>query len=134
MPMKQSRVASSTRHSGSVLRLLKMIEILMEELESGLNSLPEDDARKERWRYIFGDKENVISALVKLTGILVKIIPMEHELMSIINKQDAKQMENLSEEDVEIIKRYLKKIKDIKDAEHKENDAEFVNAQRLRQV
>jgi|GEM_PF-3739598 len=122
MPIRKARTAGSTRHSESVFRLLKLVEELVVELESGLSILLPDETQKKRWSHIFGEKENVTSVLVKLAGVLVKIIPMEHELMTIINKSEEKKVKDLSEEDMEIIKRYLQKIKDTQDVENKQSD------------
>ena len=101
-----------TQNSETVFRLLKLVEGLVFELESGFTGDLSQEGQQERWRYIFGEKETVVSALVKLAGILTKIIPMEQDIMTIINKSEEKKIQDLSEEDMEIIKRYLAKVKE----------------------
>jgi hypothetical protein len=130
VPVRKRKNANSTRHATSVAKLLQLVEGLVIELESGLQAIPQAEEQRERWRYIFGEKENVVSILVKLTGILVKIIPMEHEIMSIINKSAEKKVKDLSSEDIEIIKRYLKKVKYKQEVGDKKNSGSETDAKK----
>lgn len=112
MPKQKNKNLSSTRHAESVFKLLKFVEEMIHELESHMQNNSEEEGLQKRWKHVFGDKENIISVLIKLTGILVKIIPMEQDIMKVINKDNESKINDLSEEDVEIIKRYLQKVKD----------------------
>ncbi len=63
---------------------------------------------EERYTSLWGEKENAVSLLVKLTGLLVKIIPLERELTQ---GEMAGEMVSLSEEDEEILARYEERVR-----------------------
>lgn len=58
---------------------------------------------------LWGEKESAVGALVKLTGLLLKIIPLEQELLG--NPVASVEQENLSLEDSAILKRYIERVK-----------------------
>lgn len=62
---------------------------------------------EERYSALWGDKENAVSLLVKLTGLLVKIIPLERELAS----GEAEAELALSEDDDAILARYAERVR-----------------------
>lgn len=111
--MQKARKKSpvSTRHAESIRKVVKLVESIVAELEGYLHNQSQDEESVNRWKYIFGDKENIVSSLTKLTGILVKIIPMEQDIMKVLNKDNENKVNDISEEDVEIIKRYLEKVR-----------------------
>jgi hypothetical protein len=63
------------------------------------------------WKYIWGEKESAVSILSKLTGLLIKVVPMEKKLLD--SKAGEKKAnvvnEFLTNDDKEIIKRYLER-------------------------
>jgi len=104
-----SNVKLTGQHKRSLARIRKLVLFLIEKLEEALASEGVIDELPAEWKYIWGDKENAVSALTKLTGLLVKIIPMERQLLDL---SDSEAMEDaskatLSDEDKEIIRRYF---------------------------
>ena len=81
-----------------------LIMKLQEELE-GACFEPEADDVQERKR-IWGDKESVMSSLVKLSGLLIKLIPLEEALEA--GDAEAKTLKKiLSSDDYRVIQAYL---------------------------
>ncbi|MDA0780983.1 MAG: hypothetical protein PQ612_01365 [Rickettsiales bacterium] len=62
--------------------------------------------------YIWGDKDNAVSLLTKLTGLLVKVVPLEKQLLD-SDKADNKtsELRVINSDDKEIIRRFLKNYK-----------------------
>lgn len=73
------------------------------EISSNEKALP-SPARILLW----GEKENAVGALVKLTGLLLKVIPLEQQLAG--NPIHATEDEPLSPEDHAIVARYVERI------------------------
>lgn len=66
---------------------------------------------------LIGKRDNISSTLIKLSGVLIKIIPLEFKLdreLSLENKK-SEDSRGLKEEDIDIINRYLNRIKGLED-------------------
>ena len=95
----------------TIFEILVLVKEIMGDIKAAVKSEDPPDRSHARWQLLFGEKENVVSLLVKLAGVLSKIIPMELKLMTIVNKSEEKKVKEISQEDADIIKRYLQKIK-----------------------
>ena len=56
---------------------------------------------------LIGSKDNVVSIITKLTNLLVKVIPLEEKINNSDN--NIKDDEKLTNEDIEILERYIDK-------------------------
>lgn len=61
---------------------------------------------------LWGEKENAVSVLVKLTGLLLKLIPLEREIAgrSSAETPDNEGDDQLSHEDSELLRRYVERM------------------------
>lgn len=95
------------------------VQNLIYKLEKDTNSINEitneNNIVQPEWKYIWGEKENTVSILVKLTGLIAKIAPLEQQLLDkidlIVNSSDTKSTSLVNLQDKEIIKRFLAKRK-----------------------
>lgn len=83
----------------------EFITDLITQLDLIVNSNCINDEMISEWKYIWGDKENAVSALTKLVSLLIKIIPIENDLAG--RSSSSKSMDEISKEDDEIIERYI---------------------------
>lgn len=61
----------------------------------------------EKHRAYWGEKENVVSVLTKLTTMLLKLIPLEATSQAPDTETDVTPLQPLREEDKAILRRYL---------------------------
>lgn len=92
--------------------LHRIVSNMAEELEGFQKSGKLNEEQQARWDFMFGRRETVLSSAVKLTTISSKLILTEYKTMKKTNSEIEKKIEELSEDDMEIIKRYLQKVKD----------------------
>ena len=90
-------------------RIRKIINLIINILEKNINDFSKNniisEENKELIGFLIGNKDNVVSIVTKLTNLLTKVIPLE-EKMGINNTiQD----EKLTNDDTEMIKRYIEK-------------------------
>lgn len=89
-------------------KLRKIIFLIIDILENNINDFSnnvEAERNTKLITFLIGDRENVVSILTKLINSLVKVIPLEEKFSSVSDDK----IEKLSEEDVEILKRYIDK-------------------------
>ncbi len=90
-------------------RMRRLIIAVVKVLEESINDFSENnvvsDKNKELIDFLFGKKCDIVSIITKLTNALIKVIPIEEKISATENVED----EKLSEDDVEIIRRYIKK-------------------------
>ena len=93
----------------SLEKTRKIIVNLVTKLEDIVENYDDTNSLSHVW----GDKENVVSSLAKLTGLLVKVVPMEKQLLdSISDEGKTSNVERIiNSDDKEIIKRFIKKYK-----------------------
>lgn len=104
-----TRQQMTVKHKKNLARLRRMTCALIEDMEEVLISGGMVDENSQyKWKYMWGDKENVASALTKLTTLLTKIIPMEQEMVDYQNMSDSNN--SLSDDDALIMKYYFEKI------------------------
>ena len=101
------------QHKRSLAKIRKLVNYLIVKLEEILNSSDAIEELPAEWKHIWGEKENAVSALTKLTSLLVKVIPAEREILDIENENSkiSEIKNNLSDEDKEIIQRYFERWK-----------------------
>ena len=107
-----------TQHKSILAKARGLVEILLDKLEEEINSANE----KSDTSFWFGDKESASSIIVKLTNILLKLIPLEQEIARAdLSKADLGELEELSvktqlpQEDMEMIERYIEKYNESKE-------------------
>jgi len=90
-------------------KLRKIIFLIIDILENNINnfSINENTSEKDKKliNFLMGEKETVVSILVKLINILIKVIPLEEKFSPTFSEKD----EKLCDEDMEILKRYIDK-------------------------
>ncbi len=90
-----------------ITRLRKIIFLIIDILENNINNFSRNDIISEKDKklinFLMGEKENVVSILTKLINSLAKVIPLEDRVPPISSEKD----EKLSEEDIEILKKYI---------------------------
>ena len=90
-------------------RIRKIINLIINILEKNINDFSKNniisEENKELIGFLIGNKDNVVSIVTKLTNLLTKVIPLE-EKMGINNTI---QEEKLTNDDTEMIKRYIEK-------------------------
>jgi hypothetical protein len=96
----------------SLSRIHDVVDKALDEVIEFQSAGVLNEMQQARWDFVFGPRETILSVAVKITGILNKVIPLELKTMNTNNEAGEKKIEELSENDLEIIKRYLKKIKD----------------------
>jgi len=82
-------------------RARRMVSSLLLKLEDNLLNPSEDEDLKTWW----GDKENALSVLTKITQVLLKVIPAEQEILN----GNGKEAENVSTDDMEILEQYVRR-------------------------
>lgn len=115
MPAKPTRkskkhVAASHQHDVAAVR--ELVNTLISKLTPHITGTPAVPLAEET--DLWGSKENAVSLLVKLTGLLLKLIPLEQSLL-----EQRKPRSNVSrrrypipleEEDREIIRRFAETL------------------------
>lgn len=90
-------------------RIRKLIVAVVKVLEESINEFSKNsvlsDENKNFISFLFGDKYDIVSIITKLTNTLIKVIPLEEKISISSNSED----EKLSNEDIEILRRYIKK-------------------------
>jgi len=101
------------QHKQNLSDTRKLINFLMVRLEKLIDSKEFTEELQMEWKYIWGEKENVVSVLTKLTGLLVKVIPIEQQIVDSenIDVSEKKQKGVLTKNDKEIIRRYVERQK-----------------------
>lgn len=93
---------TSIKHKRSLAKVRRIIDILIAKLEKSIDDKSIIKELPEHW----GEKENVVSILTKLTSLLVKVIPLEREF----DDSDVEVRPKISAEDKEIIRRYFERL------------------------
>ena len=101
------------QHAKSLACLYRVIDKTINDLEEFLLCDELNEAQLKKWERVYGNKETVVSIAVKLVSMLGKIIPMEQKVMAVIDNSRKKKVQDISKEDIEIIKRYLEKVRNV---------------------
>lgn len=102
----------SAVHTQDLMLTRRLVMMLIEAVEQEIitpslqGSLQENQVRGGM---LWGEKESAVGVLVKLTGLLLKIIPLEQQLAG--NAVASPTDEALSLEDDNILKRYIERVK-----------------------
>ena len=90
----------------------KIIVSLIVKLENIINDNAYNKENFEEWKYLWGEKESVVSILTKLTSLLVKVVPVERKLLDSDKAEKPNQTSGriINSDDKEIIKRYIQKL------------------------
>jgi hypothetical protein len=90
----------------------KIIVSLIVKLENIVNDNTYNKENFDEWKYLWGEKESVVSVLTKLTSLLVKVVPVERKLLDCDKTEKSNQTSGriINSDDKEIIKRYIKKL------------------------
>lgn len=90
-------------------RLRKIIFLIVDILENNINNFSTNENTGEKDKklinFLMGEKENVVSILTKLINSLIKVIPLEEKFSPTSDEKN----EKLSDDDMEILKRYIDK-------------------------
>jgi hypothetical protein len=98
------------QHRQDLSQTRKLISFLIEQLNSVITEKKFEPEFVNDWKYIWGEKENAVSVLTKLTGLLVKVVPMEQELDSQKPVSEEKLKGGvLTDDDKAIIRRYVER-------------------------
>ena len=100
-------------HIDDIKRIRRIINSIIVHLEENVvnpvvnNNLSDNEEVMKQVKLLIGGRENITSAITKLSNLLIKIIPLEEEE----NQEfDIEKYKKLSDEDMDIIKRYIKKV------------------------
>ena len=90
-------------------RIRKLILTVIKILENNINDFSKDniisDKNKAIIDFLFGNKRDIVSIITSLTNALVKVIPLEEK----VSNAQIQDEEKLSDDDIEILKRYIDK-------------------------
>lgn len=92
-------------------RIRKIISTVLNLLEDNISNLDghgidPEDSRKELLNFLMGSRESVVSTIGKLANLLIKIIDIEDK----IGPSDQSDInERLSDEDLEILRKYIER-------------------------
>ncbi len=90
-------------------RIRKLILTVIKILEDNINDFSKDniisDKNKAIIDFLFGNKRDIVSIITSLTNALVKVIPLEEK----VSNAQIQDEEKLSDDDIEILKRYIDK-------------------------
>ena len=82
-------------------KIKKIINVIINLIDNNIESIKDgniDQNQQELLQFLIGNKESVVSIITKLSNILLKL--------GLLEQTD---QENIDNEDIEIIKRYLSK-------------------------
>ena len=82
-------------------KIKKIINVIINLIDNNIESIKDgniDQNQQELLKFLIGNKESVVSIITKLSNILLKL--------GLLEQTD---QENIDNEDIEIIKRYLSK-------------------------
>ena len=90
----------------------KIIVSLIVKLENIVNDKAYNKENFDELKYLWGEKESVVSILTKLTTLLVKVVPVERKLLDSDKTEKTDQTSGIiiKTHDKEIIRRYIKKL------------------------
>jgi hypothetical protein len=96
-------------HRQNLAKTRSLITCLIGQLDYVINEKKFEKEFINDWKYIWGEKENAVSVLTKLTGLLLKVVPIEQELenIKITKNPDKPKGGVLTDDDKEIIRRYV---------------------------
>lgn len=98
------------------LKLTRVIIVsLISKLDNTVANGSFNETLGEDGNFLWGEKDNVISVLVKLTGLLVKVVPMEKELLDSEKTEENNGKSSnvgriINSDDKKIIKSYISKL------------------------
>ena len=101
----------TSEHGKDLAKVRLIINGLIKRLEKRMAEKECGEGVDIEWKYVWGERENAVSALTKLTGLLVKIIPMEQELLEKQPDSNVKKGRALKDDDKVIIRRYLERMR-----------------------
>lgn len=91
-------------------RIRKIILTVIQILENNINDFSQNNIISEENKaiinFLFGNKRDIVSIITSLTNALVKVIPLEEKIN---DSQQIQNDEKLSDDDMEILKRYIDK-------------------------
>lgn len=115
MPPPANSILSSS-HASDLALTRSLITMLISTLEKEIiiPSLTREDKEPplKMKALLWGDKENAVGTLVKLTSLLLKVIPLEQQLTG--NPISNLDEESFSPEDQAILERYIARITNAK--------------------
>ena len=90
-------------------RIRKLILMVIKILEDNINDFSKNNVISEENKaiinFLFGNKKDIVSIITSLTNALAKVVPLEEK----ISNNQVHEEEKLSEDDMEILKRYIDK-------------------------
>ena len=101
----------AARRLRSINSLYNTLDAKIHDLEEFVNYKELSEDQVEKWNRRYGARESEASMLIKLIGAMKQIIPMENDVMESLENIKDKKIQEVSKEDVEIIKRYLEKVR-----------------------
>lgn len=99
--------------------LRKTILVIIEYLKSNIVSpitkdnitIEENEVLESQLNTLIGKKSNITSTITQLSNLLIKIIPLELKLSKDFNLDATQESKKLNQGDIDIINRYLNRIK-----------------------
>jgi len=92
-----------------IIRIRKIINLTVNILEDNIDYFSKENngcvKNKELIDFLIGKKESVVSIITKLTNLIIKLIPLEEKIDYSKNIES----EKLSDEDMEILEKYIDK-------------------------
>jgi len=100
--------ANDTFSVNDLTKIRKLVITIVNVLEQSLDEFSKNnkisDDNVEFINFLFGKKCDIVSILTKLTNVLIKLIPLEIKITAVDSDN-----EKCSDEDIEILRRYIKK-------------------------
>jgi hypothetical protein len=127
MPSKNKKYYKKliSEHKDILSKARKLIGVMLDKLDDEIqefdNCQDENEKTLASKKFWWGDKESASSILTRLTTLLLKLIPLEQEIAKLdLTKADISELEEviqktkIPEEDLEIINRYVTRVRDEK--------------------
>lgn len=87
-----------------VIRARRIVSHILERLENGMSNTELVTSKEDK--FLWGEKDNVISILGKLTQMMLKLIPAEQQIIDDYADEQVDQKE-ISSEDMDILQRFI---------------------------
>lgn len=87
-----------------VIRARRIVSHILERLENGMSSTELVTSKEDK--FLWGEKDNVISILGKLTQMMLKLIPAEQQIIEDYASEELDRKE-ISSEDMDILQRFI---------------------------
>jgi len=119
MPKPQNQITELKELRETILTIIEYLKLnIVEPITKKDATLEENERLESQLNILVGKKSNISATITQLSTLLIKIIPLELKLKKDFALDESSDSSRVTKEDIEIINRYLNKIKNSDNTEN----------------